>query len=157
VPFPPNVKLLLMMAPNPHPIMQTRPREGEGDRFLECRYYGRLPGSRSPSELEEFQLRVLRFLITIFKRSESEGGAKKMLTSPEKQNNRRVCEKCNEKTTISPKHGLCASYPGKMAHKAKPNKTAGEQDKVARKKPQQRPNTEPHGRFRQIRFSAGRS
>ena len=157
MPFHPNVKLLLMMAPNPHPVMQTRPRKGEGNRFFECRHCEDSLDLAALQNWKSFNCESWDFYITIFKRSESEGGAKKMLTSPEKQNNRRVCEKCNEKTTISPKHGLCASYPGKMAHKAKPNKTAGEQDKVGRKKPRQRPNTGPHGRFRQMRFSAGRS
>ena len=88
--------------------MKARPTRGEGKRDLECRFYERC--------LDVAGLKNWRFwncescdVFRIFF-----GGSK----MEQRGENKRICDECHERPTISPKHPYCARCLGARGRKA---------------------------------------
>ena len=103
-------------------LMQTRPKKGKGERFLECRYYDDCLDFAGLQNWKNFNCEFCNLYQTIFKKTEGENQVKGMSRSIETQKNTRICEECNKNKTISPKHSLCASCMAIRSHKARSGK-----------------------------------
>ena len=86
--------------------MQTKPKKGKGERFLDCPHYESCLDFAAVQNWKSFTCIACEVYIeTIQKPPESTA----------KQENTRICEKCGEKPTIQPNSPLCASCIGKQA------------------------------------------
>lgn len=104
--------------------MNARPSKGPGDRFLECRLYDECLDVAGLRNWKAWNCGGCDFYKSIFGKKVPENNLKDMSTIPEKKENTRICEDC-DKTTISPKHPLCASCMAGRSHKKRPpNKKA---------------------------------
>jgi len=88
--------------------MQTKPKNGKGERFLDCPHYESCLDFAAIQNWKAFNCEQCEiYTETLQKPPES----------TVKQENTRICEKCGKNPTIQPNSPLCASCIGKQAWK----------------------------------------
>jgi len=88
--------------------MQTKPKNGKGERFLDCPHYESCLDFAAIQNWKAFNCEQCEiYTETLQKPPESTA----------KQENTRICEKCGNNPTIQPNSPLCASCIGKQAWK----------------------------------------
>jgi hypothetical protein len=105
--------------------MKMRPREGNGERFLDCRYYNECLDVAGIQNWKGFDCEACDFYLIIHKGPDALIEAKvgptnknatdDGMTTVEKPENTRICEECGEKPTISAKHAFCGSCLSKKS------------------------------------------
>jgi len=92
--------------------MNAKPKKGKGKRDLDCRYYNDCLDLAGLQNWRSFNCESCDVYKLTFGKSnmDQQGGE-----------NQRICERCNEKPTITPKHRYCGSC---MAHAANEKKKA---------------------------------
>jgi len=109
--------------------MQSRLKKGQGDRFLECRYYDDCLDLAAIQNWKSFNCESCDFYRSIFKRTEPQEIAKEMPQDIEKTEDLKLCEECGERPTIHPNSRLCARCLGKRARKDRDKNNSRERPK----------------------------
>ena len=118
--------------------MKAQPKKGKGERFLACPRYESCLDFAAIQNWKAFNCESCGFYIETLQKPPA---------ATVKQENTRICEEC-DKTTISPKHPLCASCMARRSNKKRPPKKKGDtQGKNKAEKVQQRGNMELTIRF----------
>jgi len=95
--------------------MKPKPKLGKGERFLDCSHYESCLDFAAIQNWKAFNCEQCDYYLETLQKTEA---------ATVKQENTRVCEEC-DKTTISPKHPLCASCMARRSNKKRPpNKKA---------------------------------
>ena len=102
--------------------MQTKPKNGKGERFLDCPNYESCLDFAAIQNWHAFNCESCGWYVD---------SLKKPSPSPEKKENTRICEKCGNNPTIQPNSPLCASCIGKQAWKGGKAKKKGPSNKKA--------------------------
>jgi len=103
--------------------MQTRPKRGQGERFLECRYYEDCLDLAAIQNWRSFNCEACDLYKTIF--GEREHGMDKEAEKPE---NTRICKECEIRPTIQPSSPYCAICLGLKAKESRARKKRGHED-----------------------------
>jgi hypothetical protein len=117
--------------------MKVQPKKGKGERFLECPHDPSCLDFAVAQNWKAFNCESCGFYIETLQKPPA---------ATVKQENTRICAEC-DKTTISPKHPLCASCMARRSNKSRPKKKGGIQGKDKAEKVQQRGNLELTIRF----------
>ena len=87
--------------------MQCRPTRGDGKRYLDCRYYDDCLGVVGLKNWKSWHCEACDVFRAFF-------GIKSV---EQKTENKRICESCHKRPTISAKHPYCASCLGALGRK----------------------------------------
>jgi len=116
--------------------IEKKPSRGKGQRNEQCKFYDICLNLAAKENWKTFYCEKCPIY----------DGNKDMVNG-EKTENTRICDECNEKKTISPKHTLCSSCLGKKAWsntkkgRKRPKKKRTIHDKPEPKKPSPRADT----------------
>lgn len=92
--------------------MQTKPKKGKGERYLDCPCYNSCLDFAAVQNFKAFNCEQCGYYLETLQ---------KPPVATVKQENTRICAEC-DKTTISPKHPLCASCMARRSNKKRPPK-----------------------------------
>jgi len=98
-----------LLAGATRPMEPSKPRRGKGGRNEACELYSECLDVAAKQNWKSFNCELCP-------------NYKPDLKKPE---NKRICEECGKKTTITPKHALCASCLGKKPDKPRKAKKTG--------------------------------
>lgn len=88
--------------------MQTKPKKGKGERFLDCPHYESCLDFAAIQNWRAFNCESCGYYIETLQKPPA---------ATVKQETTRICEKCGKKPTIQASSPLCASCIGKQAWK----------------------------------------
>lgn len=101
-----------------------RPRKGNGDRFLDCRYYDECLDLAGIENWKGFNCEACDFYLIVTKGPDALIEAKPMSQNMNPTEDRKVCQDCGERPPISKKSPYCARCMAKRANEAKKAKKA---------------------------------
>lgn len=107
--------------------MKTKPTKGKGERSLDCHFYNECLDLAGLQNWKTWNCESCDIYKAVFG---------KLDMDQQKEENQRICERCTEKVTITPKHRYCASCMAQIGNEKR--KTANDTPKP--KKSQPRPD-----------------